>query len=164
MRRALRQQWVAYATGSASALLGHLATAATFVLGGWYVLQGQLSVGTLVAFAAYLGRSAGSAASMAGLYSGYHRARVSLGRVQLLLELPQVQESPDAVPLPADARGALRLESVTVAAAGSGRPVLDAVTLDIPEGTKAVLRGVSGAGKSTLVKVMSGVLARGGSG
>jgi ATP-binding cassette subfamily B protein len=154
LERALRQQWIGYATGAFSALLGHLATAAAFVLGGWYVLEGELSVGTLVAFAAYLGRSAGSAASMTGLYSGYHRARVSLARVRQLLDLPQVRESSEAVALPADARGALRLESVTVAAAGEGRPVLDSVTLDIPAGTKAVLRGVSGAGKSTLADLL----------
>ena len=154
LKRALRQQWVGYATGSLSALLGHIATAGTFVLGGWYVLQGELSVGTLVAFAAYLGRSAGSASSMTGLYSGYHRARVSLGRVRKLLDLPQVREFPGAVALGSDARGALRFESVTVAAAAGTRPVLDSVTLDIPAGTKAVLRGVSGAGKSTLADLL----------
>jgi ATP-binding cassette subfamily B protein len=144
----LRQQWAAYATGSLSGLLGHVSTAATFVLGGWYALHGELSVGTLVAFAAYLGRSSGSAASIAALYSGYARARVSLGRVEELLELPQVPESAQAVPLAADARGALKLEGVSVLAAG--RLVLDAVTVDIPAGSKVVLQGVSGAGKSTL--------------
>jgi ATP-binding cassette subfamily B protein len=154
LERALRQQWIGYATGAFSALLGHLATAATFLLGGWYVVHGQLTVGTLVAFAAYLGRSAGSAASMTGLYSGYHRARVSLGRVRELLDLPQVREVPEAAALPADALGTLRLESVTVAAGSEGRPVLDSVTLDIPAGTKAVLRGVSGAGKSTLADLL----------
>lgn len=152
--RVLHQQWVTYATGSFAALSGHLATASVFVLGGWYALQGRLSVGTLVAFVAYLGRGAGSATSIASLYSGYHRARVSLGRVEELLELPRVPESSDAVALPADARGALRFESVCVAGAGDGRPVLDSVTLDIPAGSKVVLRGVSGAGKSTLADLL----------
>jgi len=58
------------------------------------------------------------------------------------------------VALGSDARGALRFESVTVAAAAGTRPVLDSVTLDIPAGTKAVLRGVSGAGKSTLADLL----------
>jgi len=149
----LRQQLVAYATGSFAGLLGHLATAATFVLGGWYVLNGQLSVGTLVAFIAYLGRSSGSAASIASLYSGYQRARVSLERVEELLDLPATAESPHAIPLAIDASGALRFEAVSVAADG-GAPLLDAVSIDIPAGSKVVLRGASGAGKSTLADLL----------
>jgi ATP-binding cassette subfamily B protein len=151
--RVLRQQLVAYATGSFAGLLGHVATAATFVLGGWYVLDGRLSVGTLVAFIAYLGRSSGSAASIASLYTGYQRARVSLERVEELLELPVVAESPHAVALPGHARGALRFEAVSVAADG-GPPLLDAVSIDIPAGSKVVLRGASGAGKSTLADLL----------
>ncbi len=152
--RVLRQQLVMYSTGSLAGFLGHVATAATFMLGGWYVLRGQLSVGTLVAFAAYLGRSSGSAASMAALYTGYQRARVSLTRVEELLDLPCVPESAQAVAVPADACGALRFESVSVAASIEGRPVLDAVTVDIPAGSKVVLRGASGAGKSTLADLL----------
>jgi ATP-binding cassette subfamily B protein len=151
--RVLRQQLVAYATSSFAGLLGHLATAATFVLGGWYVLHGQLSVGTLVAFIAYLGRSSGSAASIASLYTGYQRARVSLERVEELLDLPVVVESPHAIALPADARGTLRFEAVSVTADG-GPPLLDAVSIDIPAGSKVVLRGASGAGKSTLADLL----------
>jgi ATP-binding cassette subfamily B protein len=152
--RVLRQQWVTYSTGSLAGFLGHVATAATFVLGGWYVLQGHLSVGTLVAFVAYLGRSAGSAASMAALYTGYQRARVSLTRVEELLDLPCVPESAQAIAVPADARGALRFEAVSVAASIEGRPVLDSITVDIPAGSKVVLRGASGAGKSTLADLL----------
>jgi len=154
LNRVLRQQWVAYATGSFAGFLGHLATAGTFVLGGWYVLEGRLSVGTLVAFVAYLGRSSGSAASIASLYTGYHRARVSLTRVEELLDIPVVADRPDAIPLAPSAQGALRLEGVCVGAAGDGPRVLDAVSADIPAGSKLVLRGASGAGKSTLADLL----------
>ena len=152
--RVLRQQIVNYVTGSLAGLLGHLATVATFVLGGWYVLNGELTVGTLVAFVAYLGRTAGSAASVASLYTGYQRARVSLQRVRELLAMPRVAESSDACPLGADAAGALRFDAVTFVADADGRRVLDGLTVDIPAGRKVVLRGASGAGKSTFADLL----------
>lgn len=153
--RVLRAQLVAYGTGSAAGFLGHVTTAATFVLGGWYVLQGALSIGTLIAFLAYVGRSSGSAASLASLYTGYQRARVSLERVHQLLELPAVPEHADAIALPHDARGALRFEAVTIGRTRAGQPpLLDAVSCVIPAGSKLLLRGASGAGKTTIADLL----------
>ena len=153
LKRVMDQQWVSYLTASLASLLGHLATAATFLAGGWMVLSGALSVGTLIAFVAYLGRSAGSAASIASLYSGYHRARVSLRRVEDLLALPEVAEPADAVAL-GDARGDLVFDAVTVKGPGEQRPLLNAVSFQIPAGSKVVLRGVSGTGKSTMADLL----------
>ena len=153
--RVLRAQLVSYGTGAAAGLLGNVTTAATFVLGGWYVLHGALSIGTLIAFLAYVGRSSGSATSLAGLYTGYQRARVSLERVQQLLDLPVVQEHADAMALPHGARGALQLEAVTVSRARAGQsPLLDAVSCVIPAGSKLLLRGASGAGKTTITDLL----------
>jgi ATP-binding cassette subfamily B protein len=75
-------------------------------------------------------------------------------RVQMLLDLPCVAVRSDAIALPSDARGSLRLESVCVAAVGDGHPVLDQVSIEIPAGSKVVLRGASGAGKSTLADLL----------
>lgn len=153
--RVLHAQLIAYGAGSAAGFIGHITTAATLVLGGWQVLHGTLSLGTLVAFLAYVGRSTGSAASLAGLYSAWQRARVSLERVQQLLDLPVVVDAADAVPLPHAARGALRFEAVTVARAHAGQPpLLDAVSALIPAGSRLLLRGASGAGKSTLADLL----------
>jgi len=68
--------------------------------------------------------------------------------------LPRVAELCDAIPIPPDARGALRFESVSVAANGAGGLVLDSVSIEIPAGSKVVLRGASGAGKSTLADLL----------
>jgi ATP-binding cassette, subfamily B, bacterial len=153
LERALEQQLVAYGTGSAASLVGHVATAAVFLAGGYYALGSQLSVGTLVAFVALLGRGAGSAGSLMGLYTGYQRARVSLERLAALFALPVVAERADAVNLPATARGALALEGVTVVLP-DGRRLFDRLDLSIAAGAKVLLRGASGVGKSTLIDLL----------
>jgi len=150
----VRSQLVGYATGAGASLLGSVSTAAVFLLGGWYVLSGELSVGTLVAYVAYLGRSAGSAASIVGLYTGYQRARVSLVRVGELFALPVVPSDPDGAPIARDARGDLELRGVTVRLAREQRDVLQGVDLAIPGGSKAVVGGASGTGKSTLADLL----------
>jgi ATP-binding cassette, subfamily B, bacterial len=151
--RALEQQLISYGTGSAASLVGHLATAAVFVLGGWYALDARLSVGTLVAFVALLGRGAGSAGSLMGLYTGYQRARVSLERVGALFAMPVVAERADAVALAGDARGALAFEGVSVRLP-DGRRLFERLELTIAAGAKVLMRGASGAGKSTLIDLL----------
>ena len=153
LERALEQQLIAYGTGSAASLVGHLATAAVFVLGGYYALDARLSVGTLVAFVAFLGRGAGSAGSLMGLYTGYQRARVSLERLGALFALPVVAERADAAPFAPGARGELRFEDVTVVLP-DGRKLFDRLNLTVEAGAKVLLRGASGAGKTTLVDLL----------
>ena len=154
LAQVVRSQLAGFATGAAASLLGNVATAAVFLAGGWMVLEGSLSIGTLVAFVAYLARSAGSASGMVGLYTSWQRARVSLGRIDELTALPIVVDLPGARSLLADARGDLRFEGLVVRSARDGRAVLDGIDLHVVAGTKLVIRGVSGAGKSTLVDVL----------
>jgi ATP-binding cassette, subfamily B, bacterial len=153
LERALGQQLIAYGTGSAASLVGHVATATVLLAGGYYALGSALTVGTLVAFIALLGRGAGSAGSLMGLYTGYQRARVSLERLATLFALPVVAERADAVPLPATARGALAFEGVSVVLP-DGRRLFDRLDLAIEAGAKVLLRGASGAGKSTLTDLL----------
>ena len=151
LTRLLRQQVVGFFLGSASALVGHLSTAAVFIVGGIGVVQGATTVGTLVAFAAYLTRSAGSAASLLNVYSAWQRARVSLDRVEEL-------RSAVAVATPGGCRvdgpGALQFEDLLLRREPGAPALLDGVSVDLPARRKIVLRGASGAGKSTLADVL----------
>jgi ATP-binding cassette subfamily B protein len=153
LERVLRQQLVGYGVGAAASMLGHLTTAAIFVLGGWGVLHGALTVGTLIAFVTYLGRVAGSASALLGVYTGYQRARVSLERVGALLAYPAVADRGESGRR-VDGAGALRLEHVCVGAEDRRGWVLRDVDLDVPAGAKVLLVGPSGAGKSTLADLL----------
>lgn len=149
------QQLLGLAAAGVPRLLAAFATAAVFAWGGYRVVDGSLSVGTLLAFSAYLLRATGPAQTLLGLYLGLQRARVSLERVgELLQQAPAVTPPAHPVPLPADARGALDIDGVDFAYAAHGPLLLRGARLHVAPGTKVALTGASGVGKSTLIDLL----------
>ena len=158
LKRLLSLQLVSYCVGGLSGLLSHCATAAVFVYGGYRVIEGSLTVGTLVAFVAYMARGTGSAVSLLSLYTSYQRAAVSLERVEELLAAQSVEADRDG-----DAGqirklrvegGALSLQRVSLGRRLCGSVLLADCCLDIPSGCKIVIHGVSGVGKSALIDAL----------
>jgi ATP-binding cassette, subfamily B, bacterial len=163
--RLVRQQLVGYTVGGASGLLSHATTAAVFIAGGMRVMHGTLTVGTLIAFTAYLTRGTGSAASLMNLYTAYQRAAVSLGRVRELLDArPNDHRRGDGRTLDAGSPGHVSFAAVRYQPPERDLALFTDLNLDIPAGAKWVLCGDSGVGKSTLVDLLRGfVVADGGS-
>lgn len=150
-----RAELTGHAGTAIPGLLGGIATAAVFLAGGVLVVEGSLTVGTLVAFTAYLARAAGPVGTLLGLWVGHKRARVSLGRVMELLDEPAAVFAP-AIPLslPSSASGAIRIEGLRFGFDPALPPVLDGLAVVIPAGAKVGIVGVSGAGKSTLIDLL----------
>ena len=152
-RDLLSQQMVSYVAGGVPALLAQASTALVFIAGGWMVIEGNLTLGTLIAFAAYLGRVAGPVQTLLGLYVAAQRALVSLRRVvELTAERPAI--TAPAVPraLPAVGRGEVRFEGVRFGYRDDD--VLRGVDLVVRPGEKLGIVGLSGAGKSTLIDLL----------
>ena len=156
LRRVVRQQLVGYTIGALSSLLSHLTTAVVFIIGGWEVIHGSLTVGTLVAFTAYLARGTGSATSLMGLYTAYQRAGVSLKRVQELRDVEPMRAGGGGARVLAARSGPIRFQAVSFRYPDSERALFEGLTLDIAAGSKVVLFGDSGAGKSTLIDLLRG--------
>lgn len=130
-----------------------LSTAIIFYLGGKMVLEGTLTVGGLVAFAAYQGRVVGPVQGILGLYLRVQRGLVALERVQEFRDLiPEVEESPRAVELH-QSQGRIVLQEVGFSYQ-QGKTALERVSMEIPAGKVTALVGVSGAGKSTVIDLI----------
>jgi ATP-binding cassette, subfamily B, bacterial len=152
-RDLLSQQMVSYVTGGVPALLTQASTALVFIAGGWMVIEGRLTLGTLIAFAAYLGRVAGPVQTLLGLYVAAQRALVSLRRVvELTAEQPAVAAPAGPRALPADGRGEVRFEGVRFGYREDA--VLRGIDLVVRPGEKLGIVGLSGAGKSTLIDLL----------
>ncbi len=154
-------------------LVPSLATAIAYGIGGYLVIQGHFSVGTLVALGMLLLRLLAPMQGLSNVRINVMTALVSFDRVFELLDLPSlVQEKADAVDLPA---GASRLEfdhvgftypraeevslaSLEKVARSDSRdsgPVLRDIAFTARPGEMVALVGPSGAGKSTITHLVA---------
>jgi ATP-binding cassette subfamily B protein len=141
-----------FLTGAVPGTILAVSTAAVFTYGGWLIIHGQMSIGTLVAFMAYHMRLMSPVQNLMGLTSGLASARVSLGRIfELLDTAPDVREASTARALQV-LRDSIRLEHVSMRYDRS--TVLEDVTLEIPAGSFCAILGPSGIGKSTLADLI----------
>lgn len=129
-----------------------LATAAFFLYGGKLVIDGAITVGSLVALMAYHMRLLAPIQNLMGLYTGFVAGGVSLGRLFELFDTPaEVTEACGSIPL-TSARGAIAFESVCFRYADA--PVLEDVSFRIEPGRFCAIVGPSGSGKSTLADLL----------
>src|SRR3954470_21958465 len=86
-------------------LVASLAQALVYGLGGWFAIKGELSAGTVVTLALLLTRLYGPLTALSNARVDVMSALVSFDRVFEVLDLePMIQDAPDAVELPTDAR------------------------------------------------------------
>jgi ATP-binding cassette subfamily B protein len=155
LRELVRLQMSQFTTGAVPGLLVTLSTAIVFVVGAAMVSRGQMSIGGLIAFSAYLSRATAPVQTLLGIYVAAQRARVSAERVRELLDEP-VAVAPPAHPrpLPADACGEVRFEGVRFTHEGRAEPLLAGIDAVVAGGSKVAVTGVSGGGKTTLIDLL----------
>lgn len=134
-------------------VLASVATAVVLGVGGALVVDGSLTVGTLLAFTLYLGNFFDPVQQLSQLYNTFLSATAALDRIlDVLDEEPEVLDAPGARELPR-IRGHVRFEHVRFGY-GDLPDVLHDFDLDVPAGTTVALVGHTGAGKSTIAKLL----------
>ena len=122
-------------------------------VGATEVWSGGISVGTLMAFYAYLGMLYQPIQRLTELNLILANSLAAMDRIFEVFDLfPEVQERPNAIRL-SRVRGEITFDDTSFHY-DHRNPVLSHVQLTIPAGTTIALIGPSGAGKSTLVKLL----------
>ena len=131
-----------------------IALAGILYFGAKLVIEGELTVGELVAFNLLAGRVSQPVLRLAQIWQDFHQARLSVERLgDILNTQAEPVYSPGRTALPA-IKGDVAFEHVTFRYRIDGPEVLSDVNLKVPAGQVIGIVGPSGSGKSTFSKLV----------
>jgi ATP-binding cassette subfamily B protein/subfamily B ATP-binding cassette protein MsbA len=133
------------------------ASSLLLLYGGWQILQGQLTLGDLMLFLAYLSMLIGPIANIANTAVTLQNNLAGLDRILDILEEPrEFASNPGSISLDRrQVRGRIVLEDVSFRYPESDHLVLQGIQCEIPEGATVALVGPSGAGKTTFCNLIA---------
>ncbi|MBE7382026.1 MAG: peptidase domain-containing ABC transporter [Leptolyngbya sp. SIO1E4] len=141
--------------GAASNFLNKLSALLVLWVGAYLVLQGELSLGQLIAFRIISGYVTAPLLRLAQLWQNFQETALSLERLSDILDHPREAEEQgrNQIQMP-DIQGHVRYENVAFRFAPSGPLQLANISLEFPAGEFVGIVGQSGSGKSTLMKLL----------
>ena len=140
-------------TSAIPSTLVSLSRAAIFLIGGYWVIEGSFTLGSLIAFTAYVAMAIGPLQSLLGLYLAWQRLTVSLDRVSYLRQQPLAQNETQLHELPEKLDGNINLNALCFSHTPETE-IFNNVNLHIPAGSKVGIVGQTGIGKSTLLDLL----------
>ncbi len=146
-------QRLTYFSGGLPNLLLSAGTVIVFLYGGWRVIHAELTMGSFVAFIAYQMRILPPIQALLGLYTSLATARVSLARVNQILDTPpEVVEAHNAQQLD-HCEGRIAFENLSFRF-DRETAVLENLSFDVQAGETVAIVGPSGSGKSTIADLL----------
>ena len=145
--------------GLLPAFVSLIANYAVLILGVYYTIQGEFTIGSILAFQGLLGAFMSPANSIISSGQTLQEMRTQMERVDDVLEYPLDKNvtreiSTDKI---SKIKGNLELKDVTFGYSILDEPILKNFNLTIKQGQKIAIVGSTGSGKSTLSKLISGL-------
>jgi ATP-binding cassette, subfamily B, bacterial len=135
-------------------LVGNITTGVVLLYGGYRVLHGQMTIGTLAAFLLYLRMFFEPMQDISQFFNTFQSAASALEKLAgVLAERPGIADPVRPVSLES-VRGEIGFHHVRFAYVPD-RPVLPDLNFTVPEGQTVALVGTTGAGKTTVAKLIA---------
>lgn len=135
-------------------LVGNVTTGVVLLYGGFQVLHGEMTIGTLTAFLLYLRMFFEPMQEISQFLNTFQSAASALEKLAGVLgEKPGIEDPARPVAL-TSVRGEIRFDDVTFGYSPD-RPVLPSLNLEVPAGQTVALVGTTGAGKTTIAKLIA---------
>jgi ATP-binding cassette subfamily B multidrug efflux pump len=142
--------------GPALTVLINLGMVAVIWAGGMQAIQGELTIGQIVAFTNYLLTTMGPLTMMTWLSNTWASGIASAHRISEVLDaVPEVQQATDAHSLPQNIQGRVAFENVSFHYdGGCDGTVLENISFEAKPGETIAILGATGAGKSSLIQLI----------
>jgi len=122
-------------------------------VGGWGIIQGNITLGELMVFIGYMMQFYNTVKSISGIYANYQNTAAAGERVLKLLDTePDILDAPNAIHL-TQVKGLVRFDNVTFTYDGK-KNVLKSINLEVKPRETIGVTGPSGAGKTTLFHLL----------
>ena len=142
-------------------IVSTLTDTAVLVLGVWLVMEGQFTIGMVMAFQGFLSSFTAPASQLIGAGQTIQELRTDMERIEDVMRYPS---DPACVDMPLDEAleydklsGAVELKNVTFGYSRLAEPLIRDVSMTLKQGSRVAFVGSSGCGKSTLAKLISGL-------
>jgi ATP-binding cassette subfamily B multidrug efflux pump len=136
--------------------VGNLCLVLLLYFGGKQVINGEISIGQLAAFAVYINILVASLTSLGWLVNSIQRGWVSLGRINEILEAPTGRsETSEVLPLPKESGLPVAVTGLSFTYPSADTPVLDDISFTAQAGETVGFFGLTGSGKSTLLNILA---------
>ncbi|MGA9114652.1 MAG: ABC transporter ATP-binding protein [Candidatus Dormiibacterota bacterium] len=132
----------------------NLSSVAVLWFGGHLVSSGQMPIGNLTAFLAYILQILMSVLIAVVMFILVPRAQASAERINAVAQVQPAIRSPEHPVSPATARGVVEFRDVTFGYPGGEQPVLRDVSFQFRPGETTAIIGGTGAGKTTLLNLI----------
>ncbi len=141
-------------------LIGGVMNAAVLIVGVWFAINGDFTVGMIMAFQGFLSSFAAPAASVIASGQKIQEMRTAMERIEDVMAYPEDEVfsggagEPDSY---SKLTGHLEMRNVTFGYSRLAPPLIENFSMELQPGRRVAFVGFSGCGKSTLAKLISGL-------
>jgi len=141
-------------TNQSASFINKLTVAGILWIGATLVINGELSVGQLIAFNMIAARISGPILRFVQLWQDFQQAGISLNRLGDILNSPEEPGTERNYASAFNIKGEVSLNNLSFSYRPGGQDILKSIDLTIPCGSVIGVVGKSGSGKSTIAKLI----------